>query len=223
MNRMAVRTHQRGASLLLALLLLALLSILVTHVLQANQWQRRIASHEIAGARAEAAAQSALSWAEQWLMRLPGDAPPTCLGTCNPQLMNLGTPPLALKAFEQALELNEGWWLANGHADGFDPLSGQLQAVRRIQGTPIGRWVVILLHDPAETTGQTDDPGIHYYRILARAVPAGRGQPVLIETIMARPWGSDHWRDGAHASGTTFCAQTDAPQPCGRLRWQQRP
>ena len=223
MSRLARQGNQRGGSLLLALLLLALLSTLVTHVLQANQWQRRIATHEIAGARAEASAQSAVRWAEQWLMHLPGDQPPVCLEPCDPELARLGTYPDSLAGLEPVLQLNEDWWLTHAHADGFDPSTKQRRAARGTGATPIGRWTVIPLEQPAKSPAAANPPDIRYYRVLARAVPAGRGQAVLIETIVARPWGDLRWQDRLPADGATFCARPDAPRPCGRLRWQQRP
>jgi Tfp pilus assembly protein PilX len=204
-------------------LLLILLGVLVTHALQANQWQRRIATHEIWADRAEAAAQSASRWAEQWLMHLPGERPPACADACDPLP---GHSPAAgtLKGLDSALGLDESWWLDHAHADGFDPLSARLLAARGINGSPIGRWLVIPLEHPGGPMPVSQGAEIRYYRILARAVPARRGAPVLIETIVARPWGDADWRDALPVDGgTRFCATPEAPRPCGRLRWQQRP
>jgi Tfp pilus assembly protein PilX len=222
-NGFTGRRPQQGAGLLLALLLLTLLGGLVTHALQANQWQRRIASHEIAGARAEAAARSALEWAEQWLMHLPGDAPPACTPGCDPSLDPLGVAPVALAGFAPLLDLDERWWLDHAHADGFDPVSGSLLADRSSDQTPTGRWTVIPLAHPEAPTALDSGREIRYYRVLARAVPARRGEPVLVETVVARPWGDPRWQDTLPAGGSAFCAAPDAPRPCGRLRWQQWP
>jgi hypothetical protein len=215
--------RQLGASLLLALLLLALLSGLVAHALQANQWQRRIASHEIAGARAETAARSALRWAEQWLMHLPGDPTPACADSCEPLPGHLPTTG-ALGGLDSALQLGERWWLDHAHADGFEPQGGRMLAARGVSGSPIGRWIVVPFEGRGGPTPLPRDAEIRYYRILARAAPAHRGEPVLIETIVARPWGDALWRDPLPAvDGATFCAAPDTPRPCGRLRWLQRP
>lgn len=222
MNPSTERGGQRGASLLLALLLLALLGGLVTHALQANQWQRRIASHEIAAARAEVAAQSAARWAEQWLMHLPGEAPPNCAVPCDPLLEGPGAGPSDL-GLDSALELGERWWLDHAHADGFDPVSGRMLAVRGAGDSPIGRWTVVPLEHPDAPTPLSADTEIRYYRVLARAVPKRRGEPVLIETIVARPWGDARWRDALPLEGATFCVGNVAPRPCGRLRWLQWP
>jgi hypothetical protein len=214
---------QRGASLLLAVLLMALFSGLVVHALQANQWQRRIATHEIGLARAEAAALSALRWAEQWLMHLPGEAPPACIDACGLRPETLRTAPDALAGLDPVLALPESWWLEHAHADGFDPGTGRLLEARGASGTPTGRWIVIPLDHPDAPRRLDDGVQIHFYRILARAVPNRQGEPILIETVMARPWGDASWRDSLPADGTPFCATAGAPQPCGRLRWQQRP
>ena len=221
--RLAGPLHQRGAVLLLSLLLLALLSALVTHALQANQWQRRIASHEIASARAAAAARSALRWGEQWLMSLPGDAPPECVGACKPTPATLASLPGAVAGLDPVEALQERWWLDHAFADGFDPVTGRQVASRGRSGTPVGRWTVIPVASPSGTGAASAEPDIRYYRILARAVPARRGQPVLIETLLARPWGDARWQDPLPVTGTGYCALPGVPRPCGRLRWQQRP
>lgn len=217
------RRREHGASLLLALLLLTLLSALVAHALEANQWQRRIASHEIARVRAEAAAQSALGWAEQWLMSLPGDAPPDCVGSCESRNAVLGQPPEALAGLDRIRNLDERWWMDFAHADGVDPLTGRRLAPPGGMRTPAGRWIVVPLAIPAPGAAPVGDDDVRSYRVLARAVPNRRGDPVLLESVVARPWGDVRWRDPLPANGSAFCNAPDTPQPCGRLRWQQRP
>lgn len=209
---------QRGATLLLGMLLLALLSISVTSAFSDNQWQLRLAKNQTAEQRAERAAYSALEWAEDWLMSLPGDSRPAiCSAACN-----AGEVILAAGRIPAAPEQrSETWWLDNGHPDGFEPVDGILLATRQIPGSPAGRWLIEEVHvtpnDPAAGT-----PEISYFRILARAPRMPRGTPVVFETVVARPWGAEHWHDELPGDGVEFCRQPGVPDHCGRLAWQRR-
>jgi Tfp pilus assembly protein PilX len=229
------RPRQRGAALLLGLLMLSLLSLLVTQAWSDNRWHMRIASHEISQLRAEAAARSALNWAERWLLTRPGeDRPPACGGHCR------GLPILADRALpERPEELAESWWLDNALADGFDPDTGDQVVGRVPDGTPAGRWII----EEAQVTGEDDVPTTVYYRIVARAARVPRGTPVVIESVLARPWGDAAWSDARSGppdetetfgigrpvatSETTrsragsFCRQPETPGHCGRLSWRR--
>lgn len=210
--------EQRGAALVLGLLLLALLSLLVTNAWSQNRWQQRIATHEIGEARAEAAARSALRWAEDWLMSLPGDAPALpCTGACTDTVIfSAGSLPLPLES------LGERWWLDHAHADGIDPVTGRQLAQRRGVGAVAGRWIIEEAHfDAAEARG-VGSPATSYYRIVARAVRVPQGTPVVLEAIVARPWGELTWVDGLPAGAARFCRGATAPTPCGRLSWRRR-
>ncbi len=209
---------QRGAALLLGLLLLALLSVSVTSAFSDNQWQLRLAKNQTAEQRAERAANSALEWAEDWLMSLPGDArPATCNANCDAGevIFAAGHVPTAPE------QRSETWWLDNGHSDGSEPAGGTLLATRQIPGSPAGRWLIEETHvvpdDPV-----TGTPEISYFRILARAPRVPQGTAVVLETLVARPWGADHWHDELPGDGVEFCRQPGVPDHCGRLAWQRR-
>lgn len=208
------RRH-RGASLLLALVLLSLLSLLVTTAFSDNQWQLRIATHEIAEARALRAARSALTWAEEWLLSRPGDARPLpCPGPCAPGAAVLG--PGAMP--HDPGRLDEIWWLEHGHADGFDPVDGALVADRGSRRTPLGRWIV---QEARFEAARGEHPARTWYRVVARAARAPRGAPVVLETIVARPWGEPGWTDALPAGDASFCRDPALHGPCGRLAWQR--
>ncbi len=210
--------RQGGSSLLLGLLLLALLSLLVTNAVSENHWNWRIASHEVAEARAESAARDALAWAEDWLMSLPGDArPEPCSGEC------AGVPVLAPGAVPASPETHgERWWLTNAHARGADPLTGGQLPTAGDPRTPPGRWLVEEAHfAPAGSLG-AGVPDVGFYRIVARAARAPSGAPVVIEAVVARPWGDRAWSDPLPASGAAFCRGAGLPGPCGRMSWRRR-
>ncbi len=215
----AFRHRQTGAALLLAMLLLLLLSGVVTTAFSDNQWQLRIASHEVAEARAEAAARSALAWAEDWLLSRPGDQrPPPCPAAC-------GAGTLVLAAGQAPADLEsrgEAWWLGHAHADGIEPDTGVLLASRDHPGTPLGRWLVEEAHFEPANPAEPGQPDTSYYRIVARAARAPRGEAVVLEAIVARPWGDPAWLDALPGSSPGFCRQADAPVHCGRLAWRRR-
>lgn len=213
------RRRQRGAALVLALLLLLLLSGVVTTAFSDNQWQWRIASHQVSEERAEQAARSALTWAEDWLLSRPGDTRPLpCAAPCG-----TGAPVLGAGAAPARPErMNEAWWLNHGWADGYDPDAGASVTPRRRPGTPPGRWYVEEAHfEPGDPTDPTR-PATSFYRVVARAARAPRGTPVVLEAVIARPWGQGAWSDALPADARRFCRQAPAPQPCGRMSWQRR-
>ncbi len=210
--------RQRGATLLLGMLLLAVFSLAVTTAWSDNQWQLRLGKNQSTEQRAVRAASSALEWAEAWLMNLPGDhRPVTCVAPCGPGevILARGLGP------DQPEQLAESWWLEHGYADGYEPVSRSVVAARQLPGSPVGRWLIEEVHftagDPADGA-----PDTSYFRILARAARAPQGTPVVLETIVARPWGAVDWRDALPRSEDRFCGDLAGSSPCGRLAWQRR-
>lgn len=210
--------RQRGATLLLGMLLLALFSLAVTNAFSDNQWQLRLGNNQSAEQRALSAATSALEWAEQWLMGLPGELrPPTCTLPCNSGVVIIaeGSGPARPE------QRGEIWWLDNAFHDGMEPLSGTLLEPRQVPGSPGGRWLIEEVHfTPGDPL--TGEPPTSYFRILARAPRAPRGAPVVLESIVARPWGMTDWQDDLPGNGPGFCRLAVSPEHCGRLAWQRR-
>jgi hypothetical protein len=213
-----VFTRQNGSSLLLGLLLLALLSLLVTNAVSENRWQQRVATHELGEARAESAARSAVVWAEDWLMSLPGDIrPDLCTGDCTV------TPIHAPGSLPGAPErLDERWWLEHAYPQGTDPLTKAQSSATGDPRTPAGRWIVSEVHfAPAGTLG-IGVPDVGFYRVVARAARAPAGTPIVIETIVARPWGDVNWTDPLPPTESSFCHVGGMSAPCGRMTWRRR-
>ncbi len=213
------RDRQRGAALVLGLLFLFLLSGVVTAAFSDNQWQLRIASHELAEERAMQSARSALAWAEDWVLAQPGDQRPVpCPGQCGPSDPVLGAG-LAPATPERRPET---WWLGHAYADGFDPVAGASVVRRQRANTPPGRWIVEEVHFEPGDAHDPARPAVSYYRLVARAARAPRGEAVVLESIVARPWGEPAWSDDLPGGGPGFCNGVNAPDPCGRLAWRRR-
>lgn len=204
--------------LLLGLLLLALLTLLVTNAWAQTRWQQQIAHHELSRAKAEDAARSALRWAEAWLMSRPGDLRPLpCTGQCAGQpVLGAGMAPTDIH------ERGELWWLDHALGDGFDPESGVQLAQRHGSGTAPGRWMIEEILFEAEDARGPGSPATSYYRIVARAAPVPRGAPVVLETILARPWGQPAWSDALPADAVAFCRGLGPGTHCGRMSWRRR-
>lgn len=205
-------TNQSGSSLLLGLLFIAVLSLGVTTAFSDNRWQLKMTSNQWSEDRALQAANSALNWGESWLMSQPGDIQLTDNSPGN----FLPGEPLAREALHQ----DEAWWLDHGISDGIEPLSGELLQSRQVPGSPRARWLVEAVHHTA-ADAQAGTPAISYYRIIARAPRVPRGSPVVLEVIMARPWGSPEWTDQLPFQGMRFCSQPESPDHCGRLSWRR--
>ncbi len=208
-------TRQRGTSLVLGLVLLALLTLLVTTAASDSLWQGRITTNQLGEERALRAARSAVAWAEQWLMSLPGDQrPAACTSPCG-----AGGAIHAAGALPASLEgQDEAWWQNHAQGDGFDPATGTQREDRRRPGTPPARWLVEEVHVEA---GAGTDTTV-YYRIVARAARAPRGRPVFLELLVARPWGDLAWADALPRDDVSFCVDMELSAPCGRMAWRRR-
>ncbi|KAA9132541.1 hypothetical protein F3N42_04785 [Marinihelvus fidelis] len=212
--------RQSGVALVLCVLLLASLSLVAMAGAGDSQVQVRVAANLSAERAALRAAKSALSWAEQWLHGLDGTSrPPACGSNC------AGGPPVhPANDLPPLLEYQpESWWLSHARADGSDPITGGTLADRAPDRGPVGRWLVEELHHAAAgtTAGQ---PEITYYRVTARATPYPSGTPVVIESIIARPWGDASWRDAFPDTWPApgYCLGLAQPTHCGRMAWRRR-
>jgi hypothetical protein len=132
-------------------------------------------------------------------------------------------PVLAASAFPADPEgQDERWWLEHAHANGADPMTGGQFPAAGDPRTPPGRWLVTETHfAPAGSLGD-GIPDVSFYRIVARAARAPRGPAVVLEAVVARPWGDGAWSDPLPASGTTFCRDIIVSGPCGRMSWRRR-
>ncbi len=218
----SLRAHrEKGMALLLCVLLLAALSLVAIAGAGDSRIQVRVAGNVSAERDARRAAESALAWAESWLHGLDGSAQPApCPPDCGP-----GNPILAVDQLPPLVEhQSETWWLDNALADGIDPLSGTRLAERGRSLGPVGRWLIEEVHfEPAGQNG-SGSPAVTYYRVIARATPRTAGTPVVVESIIARPWGDTRWR-GAFPGGPgtpAYCIGIAVPAHCGRMAWRRK-
>lgn len=209
---------QHGISLVLSLLLLAALSLLGLAAAGDSQLQRRVTQNQVQAGHARQSADSALAWAEAWLLSLPGDQrPQPCPSDCTARDVIRTVDYFPPSPEYQPPE----WWCLQGQGDGYDPVDGARLDDRSGLHPAPACWIVEEVWlQPAEA-GQR--PAISYYRIIAAGGDPDSGTAVT-ESILARPWGDATWADQFPAiPGTrSFCHQLSPQDPCGRLAWRQR-
>jgi len=207
-------------ALLLGLLLMAALSLLALAASSDSVLQARMAENLQHSERSAISANSALAWAEDWLLALEGDVrPPPCSAPCPP-----GAVIQAVNSYPLTPESSTPeWWEAHGHPDGHDPVSGeQLAQKSGAQGAP-GRWIVEEVWYEGAPGDASGRPAISYYRVIARGAGSG-AYAAVTESIIARPWGDAAWADAfpAGIGEPRFCNRQAPETPCGRLAWRQR-
>lgn len=221
MNAWHDRQRDRGMALLLCVLLLAGLSLVAIAGAGDARIQVRVVQQVSAERAAVMAAESALAWAEGWLYGLDGSArplpcPPEC-GHGNPIHGSNQLPPFVEHQPER-------WWLDHAVADGIDPETGSRLAQRGLPGGPAGRWLIEEMHVETTTGPAATTTEVTYYRITSRAVPSGSGSPVVLESIIARPWGDASWQSAFPAVNRTpgYCSTLPDPAHCGRMGWDRK-
>jgi hypothetical protein len=219
-RRSAIPAGQResGATLLLGLLLLTALSLLGLAAVTDSTLQVRMAGNLEAEEAALQRARSALAWGERWLLSLEGTVRPApcASASCDPALPIHETDDSLVPERQ-----DDRWWRDHAVKDGLDPALGLLVADRTPTGAPAARWRVEELHVTPATDGT---PELGWYRVLAWAPRTGVTEPVLLESILARPWGDSAWRDALERprAQPSFCMGLDSGVDCGRRAWRRR-
>lgn len=206
----------RGGALLLALMLLAGLTLLGLAAASDQALQVRIVGNLERSGQAQRAAEAALAWAEDWLFSLDGSAPPVpCAAGCD------GAVFLSGAAWPDHPEQADAtWWQSHGHRAEASPVDGSSPPER--PSTNPGHWIVAVIDVPPSPASDPPVPVIGWYRVAARGTDAAGQQVAVVESIIARPWGESDWRDPLPrpAGQARFC-QAGGPQPCGRAAWRQ--
>ena len=207
---MRPNTH-RGSILLLAALLLAGLALLGLAAATDARLLQRMSAHARHHPALLADAESALRWGEAWLLGRPGEIRPIpCAPPCPaPQVIRP-----ADHHGPRPEDAGSGWWNTHAWPDGWNPDTGLHQEERASQG----RWLVEEAHRATSPSGEDQA----WYRLLAWAEsPTG---VVVVESLLARPYGQASWSDPLPDPWptTSFCTTVPDDLPCGRLAWRER-
>lgn len=204
--------------LLLCLMLLCSLTLVGLSATADSLLQQQLAANEQDTERARQTALAALSWAEDWLLKLDGAAPPVCTAACDGLILHAAS---GLPAHPERKDAQ--WWAANGHEAGIDPLTGgSLLSLSSANAQP-AYWLVESAHSESLANGTT----MIWYRILVRATGRRETSVSVVESLLLRAWpqaggavtGGDTTGAGEAAPGS--CSSLSSAPACGRLAWRQ--
>jgi len=176
---------QSGMVLLLCLMFLTALTILGLSASADTILQNQLAGNLQQTELAKQNARVALRWAEQWLKNTQGPAPGICTATCS------GFTVHPLRSFQSQPEFaDHTWWQSHGFEAGIDPLTGNRLANLSTRSLQPPLWIIEVAHDlPAE--GDTADPDLVWYRLLARGSSETGTAISVVESIVAKSWSDD--------------------------------
>jgi type IV pilus assembly protein PilX len=112
-----LHTKQRGAALIVSLLVLIVLTLLSLSAMNSAGLQQRMSGHLLDGQLAFESADAALRDGEQWLDGLGADTTPCAAVTAGCELYTLDslTDLEGTDGTPWWLEVDEAWWPAHGH------------------------------------------------------------------------------------------------------------
>jgi len=206
---------QNGVVLLFCLIFLTALTLLGLSASADTILQNKLAANLQDAERAKQSALSTLSWAEQWLLSLPGPAPENCIQACDGLYLHAPGELPSHPEFE-----NLSWWTDHGHEAGVNPLSGDriTTITRGSIDTPV--WIIEAAHAIPPSENGTTDLQV-WYRILARGSGRSSAAVSVIESTLVRSWSSIESAQlpGTGTSGT--CLGSEPEALCGRLSWRE--
>lgn len=197
---------EQGIVLLLCLFFLTALMLLGLSASADTILQNQLVSNYMESQRVQQSAQTALRWAEHWLLDLDEPPPKLCITTCKGQLLRARGDLPAQPELEGA-----AWWQSNGQLAGIDPLSSMQTTTSGAANSAPSLWIIEMAHEvPASADGST--PTHAWYRILARASGRTKSSISIVESIVMRTWPTE--KPGP-------CFGLTPGTECGRVSWRQ--
>lgn len=191
---------KKGMVLLLCLIFLTALTLLGLSASADAILQHQLAANLQDTERAKQSAQTALRWAERWLLDIEGPPPVVCASNCEGFTVH-PTGTLVLHPEHESLS----WWQTHGFEAGIDPLTDE-----RLDSFGTGNfssptWVIESIH---EITAAEDGsaPRQVWYRLLARGTGRRETAVSVVESIVTRSWSS---------------SEDEIQTPDGRVSWQK--
>jgi type IV pilus assembly protein PilX len=165
--------HQRGAVLVIAMLLLMVLTIIGVTVMQMSRMQERMAGNARDVNLAFQAAEGVLRGAESYL-RAQTVRPLTCsAGPCLVWVEDSVTGAIANQ--------NYSWWAANGQTYGLDPIAG-------VSETPVAviEELGFVRTDGGVVMGQDPPDGRDFYQVTSRSTGGSGQADIVLQSTFTR-------------------------------------
>lgn len=209
------KNSHTGMALLVCLIFLTALTLLGLSAYGDTVLQNQLVANLQKSEHARQSALSALTWAEDWLLRLEGPVPDYCQKPCDGLYVHL---PGELPVNPESESLS--WWQAHGYETGMDPLTGgQLTGVGPYENNR-SVWLIEVLHSIPPAIDGSDNLLV-WYRILARG--SNRSQTVVsvVESIIVRSWPLVENTVSAELDPTNTCSDEQSDTECGRVSWRE--
>ena len=205
---------QDGMVLLLCLVFLTALTMLGLSASTEAILQNKLSTNLHESEHARQSALSALSWAEDWLLKQDGNPPETCGSACTGLKLHAGGNVLANPETKDL-----AWWREQGIEAGIDPLTGAGISSMTTSSFDPPFWIIELVHEiPANESGAADLQT--WYRITVRGSGKTSASISVVESIVERSWASRSI-EPPEAESSVLCPNTEASTTCGRVSWRE--
>jgi Tfp pilus assembly protein PilX len=215
MNAVGRRCRQAGMVLLICLIFLTALTLLGLSASADTILQNKLTANLKESERAKQSALMALSWAEQWLLKLNGPVPEHCQEACDGLIIH---EPGSLPPHPEFESFS--WWMEQGHEAGTDPQTGSL--ISKIARDSIDRpmWIIEAAHTIPTAESSAANLQV-WYRILARGSGQTGAAVSVIESTLVRFWPSGETLEVPDTEVANTCSGSDPTIECGRISWRE--
>ena len=209
--RLPLLKRQAGASLVIGLIILTVLTVLGLVSTSGHLLQQKALAAGIEREQALNAAERALEWGESLLDYSSG---PACQTGCSSVSRTWDS-----QALPSAIEsMDDAWWQASGMEFGQDPLQ-QATGQPWLEASQPPRVVIAQLHrqDHTGTAGEAYE--YRYYQVFANGYSANENNHVLVSSTVAVPFPLNAGNGESANEAAAACPDTGVR--CGRVGWRE--
>ncbi len=175
------KAGQRGAILVIALLMLLVLTLLALAAMNMSFSQERMAGNARNVNTAFQAAEAGLRDGEQWLTDRVARPDPCVAAPCE-VYDRAGLPDLAVEAPDLRF-LDDTWWEDNGRSYGVDTVAPAIDGVARAPDTVIENYAFV---PDSLTVGAGPPTGRDFYKITSRGTGGVEAAQAVVESTFTR-------------------------------------
>lgn len=216
--------HQSGASLVVGLVILTLLTVLGLVSTSGHLLQQKALAAGIDREHALHAAERALEWGESLLQYTPAAS---CTSNCD-----ASSRTWQQQAMPVAMEnMDAGWWRQHAMEFGTDPM-GQAAVLSWPDASTPPRVVIEEMHKQGYVGISGNEYELRYYRVYANGYSISEDNHVIIASTIAVPYSQDSDADQIGDFTVVACPEAELRNPednvyidpdmrCGRLGWRE--